>query len=98
MPDNDRTRDLRVLVFAPIGRDTRLTVGLLERCSIATRACRSMIEVCEGVQEGAGAVLLTEEALSDPHVAELAAALDAQPAWSGISVLLFTGDERSQLA
>jgi signal transduction histidine kinase/ActR/RegA family two-component response regulator len=98
MADRDRPRNLEVLVFAPIGRDTALTVGLLERFSIVCRACRSIREVCDAVRDGAGAVLLTEEALADPYVPELASTLDAQPAWSGISVLLFMGDERMQLA
>jgi signal transduction histidine kinase/FixJ family two-component response regulator len=44
---------------------------------------------------GAGAVLLTEEALSDPLIDDLAAALQEQPPWSDISVLLFAGGDRN---
>ena len=51
--------------------------------------------MCDGLGVGAGAVLMTEEALSDPHIGELGAALAAQPAWSDISVLLFTGIARA---
>ena len=90
--------DLRVLVCAPIGRDTALTIELLERASIACLACRSLLEVCEGLTQGAGAVLLTEEALSDPHLDDLAAALAAQPAWSDVSLLLFAGSQREETA
>ena len=90
--------DLRVLVCAPIGRDNVLTIQLLERASIACLACRSLHEVAERLAEGAGAILLTEETLTDRHLDELAAALAAQPAWSDISVLLFAGSERDEAA
>jgi signal transduction histidine kinase/ActR/RegA family two-component response regulator len=90
--------ELRVLVCAPIGRDSALTVELLQRASITCLACRSINDVCDRLAEGAGAILLTEEALSDPHVDALAAALAAQPAWSDISILLFAGTQRDEAA
>jgi signal transduction histidine kinase/FixJ family two-component response regulator len=90
--------DLRVLVCAPIGRDCVLTIELLERASIPCLACRSLLDVAERLAEGAGAILLTEETLGDPHLDELAAALAAQPAWSDISVLLFAGSHRDEAA
>ena len=92
----DDVPDLRVLVFAPIGRDAALTSELLRRASVPCHLCTSVAEVCEGIQIGAGAVLLTEEALGDPQIDELAATLESQPAWSDISVLLFAGDDRTQ--
>ena len=88
--------DLRVLVFAPIGRDTELTTELLTRSSIPCHPCRSLAEVCDEARAGAGAVLLTEEALSDPKIDDLAAVLQAQPPWSDISILLFAGGDRNQ--
>ncbi len=88
--------DLRVLVFAPIGRDTELTADLLTRASIPCHACTSLHEVCGEMRNGAGAILLTEEALSDPGLDELAAALTEQPPWSDISILLFAGGDRNQ--
>ncbi|HEY3157818.1 MAG TPA: ATP-binding protein [Vicinamibacterales bacterium] len=88
--------NLRVLVFAPIGRDTELTTELLTRSSIPCHPCRSLAEVCDEARAGAGAVLLTEEALSDPKIDDLAAVLQAQPPWSDISILLFAGGDRNQ--
>ena len=87
---------IRVLVYAPIGRDSALTEELLSRASIPCHVCGSMQEVCGELETGAGAVLLTEEALADPHIDELATALEAQPPWSDISILLFAGTDRSQ--
>ena len=88
--------ELRVLVCAPIGRDGTLTVDLLNRAGIACHSCRSMGELCDRLTEGAGAVLITEEALLDAAVDKFAAMLEAQPAWSDVSVLLFAGGHRSE--
>ena len=90
--------DLRVLIYAPIGRDSALTADLLDRGGIACHVCASVLEVCLELRTGAGAVLLTEEALADPQLGELAETLATQPAWSDISVLLFAGDDRNQAA
>ena len=89
-------RPLHVLIYAPIGRDGELTATMLTRASISSRICRSMEEVCDGVRDGAGAVLLTEEALHPRNVDLLAATLEAQPAWSDITVLLFAGSDRTE--
>ena len=92
----ESSADLRVLILAPIGRDGALTSGLLTQAGVACHVCGSMRELCEGIRAGAGAILLTEEALADPRIDDLSATLHTQPAWSDISLLLFAGDDRSQ--
>jgi len=82
----------RVLVFAPIGRDADLTREFLRRSSMACTVCPSMAHLCDEVtRAGAGALLLTEEALDDPAFPRLSALLDGQPAWSELPVLLLAG-------
>jgi signal transduction histidine kinase/CheY-like chemotaxis protein len=88
----------RVLIFAPIGRDSSLTADLLSRAGITCQVCHSMNDICIELARGAGAILLTEEALADPRLDDLADALAAQPPWSDISILLFAGTDRSQAA
>jgi signal transduction histidine kinase/CheY-like chemotaxis protein len=88
----------RVLIFAPIGRDSSLTADLLSRAGITCQVCHSMDDTCIELARGAGAILLTEEALADPRLDDLADALAAQPPWSDISILLFAGTDRSQAA
>jgi signal transduction histidine kinase/CheY-like chemotaxis protein len=95
MPADLSPSALRVLIFAPIGRDAKLTADLLERAQLSCHLCRSIAEVCEATTEGAGAIVMTEEALSDPRIADLGAVLADQPAWSDIPVLLFAGDIRA---
>jgi signal transduction histidine kinase/CheY-like chemotaxis protein len=88
--------DDRVLVFAPIGRDAALTESLLSANDLRCKVCATIGELIDAIDEGAGAVLLTEEALDDRALPELASALQSQPAWSDVPVLLFAGGDRSQ--
>jgi len=81
-----------VLIFAPIGRDAELTRALLERASIPCDACGSISTlIATFEQDGAGALLLTEEALDDRDFAPLVTMLAEQPPWSDVPVLLFAG-------
>jgi signal transduction histidine kinase len=83
---------MRVLVFAPVGRDAELTQEFLNRASIPSLICASMAQLREIFEsEGGGALLLTEEALDDPTFAQLASVLERQPSWSDVPVLLFAG-------
>ena len=95
---SDGGLDYRVLILAPIGRDGALTAQLLGQASVSCHVCQSAGELCDALREGAGAIMLTEEALADPGIDELAETLQTQPAWSDISLLLFAGDDRSQAA
>jgi signal transduction histidine kinase/ActR/RegA family two-component response regulator len=91
----DEALDLRVLILAPIGRDGVLTSQLLGQADVPCHVCASAAELCAEIRRGAGAVLLTEEALADPGIDALADTLHTQPTWSDISLLLFAGDDRS---
>jgi signal transduction histidine kinase/ActR/RegA family two-component response regulator len=81
----------RVLVFAPVGRDGALTRELLGRSSITAIVCASMDNLCAEFANQAGAIIMTEEALDEGSFPRLAAALNRQPAWSDIPVILFAG-------
>ncbi len=88
--------DMRVLIFAPVGRDADLTRDLLSRASIPCHVCPTIAALCTEFESGAGAILLTEEGLGERGLPDLVTALRAQPAWSEIPVLLFTAGDRSQ--
>jgi signal transduction histidine kinase/ActR/RegA family two-component response regulator len=91
-PVDDPAAALRVLVFAPVGRDAELTHAFLQRASIADAICESMAQLCRVfLHEGAGALLLTEEALDDSAFPTLTGLLNDQPPWSDVPVLLFAG-------
>jgi signal transduction histidine kinase/CheY-like chemotaxis protein len=83
-----------VAVFAPIGRDGPITRDLLQRIGVRSIVYHSLVELVDAGFEGAGAVLLTEEALERRDATVLIDALAAQPAWSDIPVLVFAGGQR----
>ncbi|MDB5847689.1 MAG: putative histidine kinase, hybrid [Rhodoferax sp.] len=79
----------RLLVFVPTGRDAVLTEQLLGANGIPVVVCGSPQDLAARLAEGAGALLLSEEALG--VCGELLRRfIDAQEAWSDLPVLLLT--------
>jgi signal transduction histidine kinase/ActR/RegA family two-component response regulator len=77
--------ELRVLVFAPRGRDSAVVEGVLAAQHIAARTCANRGELLASLDEGAAAVILTEEALTDLlQDNRLAQWLQQQPPWSDL--------------
>jgi signal transduction histidine kinase/ActR/RegA family two-component response regulator len=81
----------RVLILAPVGRDAQLMCTHLEKAHATCVVCGSMDEVCEKLRDGAGALLFTEEALAHDSARILGKALDEQPPWSELPILILTG-------
>jgi PAS domain S-box-containing protein len=88
MPATDSALAARVLVLMPTARDAQRTQLLLQEASVLSTLCRDMAELCRELRSGAGAALLTEEALAQDTAGQLAEALQAQPAWSALPVLV----------
>ena len=82
-----------VLVLAPIGRDTSLLCQVLDRAELTPIACKDSDDLARHLRDGAGAVLLTEEALTPAVVSDLIATLTTQPTWSDLPVVLLAGGE-----
>jgi len=64
--------DDRVLILAPRGRDAAIASELLGRNGVAAVVCRDQDELLVELGKGAGAVLLTEEALTTEEPSALA--------------------------
>ena len=94
---SDPSLDARILVVAPTGRDATLTAKLLADTGLTAVACGSITELCAEMRRGVATALIAEEALLPSAMAELAAALDAQPPWSDLPVLIFTSEGTIQL-
>src|SRR5829696_4138498 len=88
--------DRRTLVHAPVGRDGVLTKEVLTRADLPCDICDDIVSLGDELQRGAGAIILTEEVLDRPGLRLLARALEQQPAWSDIPVLVFAGGEQSR--
>jgi PAS domain S-box-containing protein len=82
----------RVLVVAPTGRDAQLLCDVLGNNGIVGQRSASVRELCEKFRDGAGALLLTEEALVPGALEHLSNALGAQPKWSEVPVILLSSN------
>ncbi|HVU35316.1 MAG TPA: HAMP domain-containing sensor histidine kinase [Opitutaceae bacterium] len=85
-----------VLIVAPTGSDAGNIRAVLAAESIASAVAANLSALTPETERGCGAVVLTEEALDHPGRGDLAAALDRQPAWSDLPlVLIVSGGERT---
>ena len=85
----------RVLVLAPIGRDGPLACAALREGGVQAHRCLDMPSLLQMMSEGAGAVLIAEEALSGSAVVALAAALGRQPPWSDLPIVVISNQSSS---
>jgi signal transduction histidine kinase/ActR/RegA family two-component response regulator len=80
--------EARLLLLLPTQRDCDLTAEVLGRDGIATHACSSPADMERELERGAGAVIVCEELLAMGAHAVLARAIDRQPRWSDLPVLI----------
>ncbi len=83
-------RDL-VLVLAPTGRDAETVITALNAAGITAALCPDVGALCRGIEAGAGAALIAEEALSPIAIGALDATLANQAPWSDLPLVLVTG-------
>ena len=86
MTDTASTEDARVLMLTPIGRDFELAKAVFERHGVAAVRCDSLLQACNELDAGAGALVVVEEAINESD--RLQAWIDAQPPWSDLPVLV----------
>jgi PAS domain S-box-containing protein len=80
----------RVLVLAPRGRDAGLAVSMLGETGIEAEVCASLRALLHELDRGAGAAVVTEEALQSADLALLAGWLAGQQEWSDFPFVLLT--------
>jgi signal transduction histidine kinase len=80
----------RVLIVAPVGRDAELMCTHLEAAGVPCYVCADVDEACRELERGAGALMFTEEALTPDTSLRLAHALDLQPAWSDVPMIILS--------
>jgi signal transduction histidine kinase len=79
---------LRVLVRGATARDDLMTARELGRAGIEAEPCASIARMLQELERGAGALLLAEESLADPHIHELLQAVSRQPPWSDLPIMI----------
>jgi signal transduction histidine kinase/ActR/RegA family two-component response regulator len=77
------------------GRDGALVCAALRRAGIAATECETAGELISAIDGGAGVVLVTEESLQGETDQNLVAALEDQPVWSDLPVILFSVSGRN---
>jgi signal transduction histidine kinase len=91
-PPEPEPDELRVLLVAPTGADARLSQRILADAGMACTVYTDVATVCAALPNGAGAVVLTEEALASGNVHRLSVALSMQPPWSDMPIIVLTRD------
>lgn len=85
-----RLLDDRVVMLLATSRDAALTGHVLAQAGLRSVACASVQELDAAIGEGVGAVLVCEEALSGGARGVLVRAVERQPPWSDLPVLVLT--------
>lgn len=80
----------RVLVLAPTGQDGVNTSRILRQAELDPFLCRGIAHLCEEIEAGAGAVLVTTEAFNGDGVERMRRALEQQPSWSDLPIVVLT--------
>ena len=79
----------------PTGRDAELVRSTLQGVGIDARACEKFDELIASIPKGAGALLLAEEAVEPQALDQLIKALETQPVWSDLPVIVFSSHNRN---
>jgi signal transduction histidine kinase/CheY-like chemotaxis protein len=85
---NDR---MSAPILLPTGRDAELVGSFLGEKQIEVVVCASIREMLDRVRTGCGPFVVGDEAFSDKAVFQLIEVLNAQPEWSDLPGIIFTG-------
>jgi signal transduction histidine kinase len=83
---------MRIAVLAPFGLDAEVAGKVLREWGFEVFRCRNVEEVCDCIRREAGAVMITEEALTPEACDTLLVALRRQPAWSDVPIIVLTDE------
>ncbi len=78
----------RVLLLAPTVRDGDITRSILQKAGLNCVALRNLYEMSSEIAAGAGALLMTEDVFAAAGATEFLSALDSQPDWSELPVIM----------
>ena len=82
-----------VAILAPTGHDGKVAARVLERAGLDARVCAGMAVVCDMIaRQQIGVLLMAEEALAPSERDKLIEALDKQPPWSDVPIVILTGE------
>jgi signal transduction histidine kinase/ActR/RegA family two-component response regulator len=88
MPERSQEEE-RILVLAPTGRDALLTCQVLSQTGLPCCSCASEPDLFREILQGAGTVLVAEEALQPSTLQAMVELLGAQEPWSDLPLIVF---------
>ena len=80
----------RILMLAPTGRDAVTACSLLEQAGLTARVCSGIHELRNGLEAGAGAAVVAEEAFFRADPEPLFEWVRTQPPWSDFPFIVLT--------
>ena len=83
-------RDRRTIVLSPTGRDSDLIAGLLQRAALPCHVTGTVAELAREIHYGAGAAVISEEALVGNGIPAILKVVNQQPSWSDFPLILLT--------
>jgi signal transduction histidine kinase/CheY-like chemotaxis protein len=92
MPSEPTPYAERVFVLPVTRRDGEVTQGLLQQAGMECSVCMSPADMACELAQGVGALLFTDAALLRPDIADLIQALERQPPWSQVPLVVLVRD------
>lgn len=88
MPAQSEIQERKVLVLPPTRRDGDVTCTLLRNVGLDCDVVGNAKTLASQLSTSIGAVVLTDAAVGDPDLSSVMQALDQQPQWSDVPVIL----------
>ncbi|HWE43847.1 MAG TPA: HAMP domain-containing sensor histidine kinase [Gemmatimonadaceae bacterium] len=79
-------------ILAPTGRDGAVAATVLDGAGFSVIVCEDMAALCASIDRDVGVLLVAEEALGRKARDMLLAALERQPSWSDVPVIVLTAE------
>jgi signal transduction histidine kinase len=87
-PPREVSRDERILLLAPRGKDASLASEALTAAGLTAHICPDLDALVDELTAGAGAILIAEEAIPPHRISLLTDALDDEPSWSELPIVV----------
>src|SRR6185295_15292326 len=82
----------RALVLTPNEADAELATNFLRQAGIDSEGYQTAAQVAPAIQDHAGCLVVVEDALTEWEVPLLRAALEAQPPWSDLPLIVVAAE------
>ncbi|WP_429532881.1 response regulator [Pseudomonas silensiensis] len=80
----------RAIILAPLGRDSQIALMMLNEAGYDGVITRDLVALCRELEQGAGLLLISSEALLGGDLEPLLGLIEQQPTWSDLPIVLMT--------